>query len=723
MLTLLAYRTTWKPVELYEFEPVNLNYSFTDITKVNSPTSNYSQTFRVPLTKTNEDVFGPYDLSQVPSYDLKAKIPARLMEGGVAIMTGFIQVKGWYVQKGRFVDVELAFFGEQADLAKSIGEDLLSDLDWSSFDHSLTYTAVTNSWAGTLLSGQIRYGIVDKWRNWTSTTSPATTKLYPADCTPFIRIKSVLDKIFTTAGFTYESTHFSNLETTLYMMLHSGGKFNKFTTNFDFKFWVGRTTDLTITAPTTFTDVSYEENGNFYDTGADFVSPTWTVPLEGVYQLDFYFNFTLATAGATATFRLTNGTTHYTIASGLTSPTNTWFSLQVTLASTSTWKVQVQTSAGNITLLRGAANGILGLGGTSWKVGYGGFLSSITLDTARNFPKMRQVDFLAGLQKCFNLVFIPDKINPKKIYIEPFNDYMATGDVKDWTGKIDMSMDLSITPTSDLQRKRYVWTHSAGEDFVSQAIQASERVYGQHEILDPGNDFATGDEKIESGFAPFFTSYIPGTGYNIHRLLSSDPEKPEIDEVKPRLAFYKGQLTLPFLLDNAGTGTSNNFPFFGQFATNTKEDADVADDSLMFGIELPLFEITANPYDTLYNKYWQLYANQLYSSDARLLTAHFRLSTLDISTFEWSDKIYLFNTYWRILEISGYDPTSEGTVQVKLLKVLGTMRDCTYLPATGRTGKIEFTTSTGSGIFTVNRTCCERYGFVYDAATAYCYQP
>ena len=88
MLTLLAYRTTWKPIELYEFEPVNLNYSFTDITKVNSPTSNYSQTFRVPLTKTNEDVFGPYDLSQVPSYDLKAKIPARLMEGGVAIMTG-----------------------------------------------------------------------------------------------------------------------------------------------------------------------------------------------------------------------------------------------------------------------------------------------------------------------------------------------------------------------------------------------------------------------------------------------------------------------------------------------------------------------------------------------------------------------------------------------------------------------------------------------------------
>jgi hypothetical protein len=194
-------------------------------------------------------------------------------------------------------------------------------------------------------------------------------------------------------------------------------------------------------------------------------------------------------------------------------------------------------------------------------------------------------------------------------------------------------------------------------------------------------------------------------------------------EVKPRLAYWNGQLDVNTLIDNAGAPATVDLPFFSQFNTNNTQDADVNTYSLMFGIELPFFAITANPYYTLYNQYWQQYANQLYSSDARLLTAYFKLSTLDISTFEWSDKIYLFNSYWRILEISAYDPTSEGTVQVKLLKILGTMRDCTYLPATGRTGRIEFTTSTGSGIFTVNRTCCERYGFVYDAATAYCYQP
>ena len=164
-------------------------------------------------------------------------------------------------------------------------------------------------------------------------------------------------------------------------------------------------------------------------------------------------------------------------------------------------------------------------------------------------------------------------------------------------------------------------------------------------------------------------------------------------------------------------------PYLGQFNTNNTEDADVAEDSLMFGIELPFFRITANPYDTLYNKYWQQYANQLYSSDARILTASFRLTTAEISTFEFSDKIYLFNTYWRVLEITGFDPTVDGVCKVQLLKILGTMRDCTYLPATGRTGRIEFTTASGSGIFTVNRECCEKYGFVYVAGTANCFQP
>lgn len=727
MLTILAYRTTWKELEIYEFEPVNLTYAFTDITQVNKPTSGYSQTFRVPLTPKNEDVFGPYTLAQVPAYDLKEKIPVRLMDGGVLIMQGYIQVKGWYITGGQFVDVEVAFFGETADLAKSVGEGLLSDLNLSAFNHSVSYSNVTGSWSGSLLSGDVRYGLVDRWRNWDGTTNPNNTKLQPSDLTPFIRVEEVVKEIFDAAGYEYSSTWLAG-QSELYLMLHAGGKYLRFSDDLDsMKFWVGRTSDLTLTAPTSYTDVNLQEANPYYDLGADFATPTWTVPISGIYFMSFYYKFSLATSGATLDMRLTNGTTHYTITSNNNGSSGGGVtSFSVNLTSGSTWKIQARTSAGNVTFFsnNGFTGTTVGLGGTSWHI-QNVLPNSATLDTARNMPKMRQIDFLMGLQKCFNLVFIPDRVNPKKIYIEPFNDYMATGDKKDWTNKIDLGMDITVTPTSDLQKKRYVWTHSEGEDLVNVTFQNStSRVYGQHEILDPANDFATGEEIITSGFAPFVTSLVPDTALNILRLISAEAQDDaSLPEVKARLAYWNGQLGTSILVDNSGTAVAHDLPFFGQFDTNNTQDADVTTDSLMFGIELPFFDITANPYDTLYNKYWQLYANQLYSSDARILTATFRLEPYDLSTFEWSDKIYLFDTYWRVLEISGYDPTTEGTVTVKLLKILGTIRDCTYLPATGRTGRIEFTTSTGSSIFTVNRTCCERYGFIYDVTTAYCYQP
>lgn len=716
----MALRGTWIELDLYQFEPVNLNYKFTDLEQLNAPASSYSQTFRLPLTKTNEAVFGPFDLSQVPSFDLKTRTQARIMKGGVPLITGYLQVKSWYLQKGQFVDLEVAFFGEAADLSRTIGDATLDNLNFTTENHTVNFTNVTNSWAGTLQSGAFRYGLVDRVKNWNGTTNPGSGALQPTDMTPFIRVKTVLDKIFSTAGFTYSSTFFT-AQTDLYLMLHNGGPSLKFVEDSaSAKFWVGRTTDLSLTAPTAWTDVTLQEVSPFFDYGSDYAAPTWTVPFSGTYKHQFYFRYSTSGPGPTVSFRLSNGTTHYTLA---TSGTD-FFTRQATLkeyfTGGSTWKLQVQVSAGNLTLNAGA--GTLGVGGTSWTITEAGAAIN-TLDVSRNFPDMRQMDFLAGLQKCFNLVFIPDRYDPKKIYIEPFTDYMAAGDVKDWTNLIDLSQDVQVNTTADRQKRTYIWTHSEGEDFLNAAVQASGRVYGRHRILDPGNAFAAGEQKIESGFAPFVTSYVPGTAYNIARILSDDGEQPDIAELKPRLAYWNGQLAQPFLIDNAGTPSSQNMPFFGQFNTNNTEDADVAEDSLMFGIELPFFRITANPYDTLYNKYWQQYANQLYSSDARILTASFRLTTAEISTFEFSDKIYLFNTYWRVLEITGFDPTVDGVCKVQLLKILGTMRDCTYLPATGRTGRIEFTTASGSGIFTVNRECCEKYGFVYVAGTANCFQP
>jgi hypothetical protein len=351
--------------------------------------------------------------------------------------------------------------------------------------------------------------------------------------------------------------------------------------------------------------------------------------------------------------------------------------------------------------------------------------SGQTVDVEANMPQMKQIDFVSGLQKMFNLVFIPDRNNPKKLYIEPFNDYLAAGTKKDWTNKIDLSKDLTIEPTTDLQSRRYEWTHSNGKDLVNDLVfKNASRVYGRYRVDDPENDFASGTKEIKSPFAPHVASYIPGTQYAVHRLLvDTDQDDKRIKDPLPRLAYWNGQNngTIYYYNDaNSAVTTLTRYPAFSQYSDLY---ASVTDDDLGFGTERPFHLVEANPVNTLYFKYWTPFVNQLYSSDARKLTAFFRLTRADIATFEFSDKIYLKDTYWRILSIS-YDATSEDLVKVELLKVLSEVRDCSFIPngIDKANGRISFENASGSTVYQTSRVCCEKYGYRYDNSTSYCYQ-
>ena len=141
----------------------------------------------------------------------------------------------------------------------------------------------------------------------------------------------------------------------------------------------------------------------------------------------------------------------------------------------------------------------------------------------------------------------------------------------------------------------------------------------------------------------------------------------------------------------------------------------VTDEDLSFGVERPFHRVQANPVNTLYYKYWMPWVNELYSSDARIVTAYFRLTASEIATFKFSDKIFIKDTYFRILSLSNYDPTTENIVQVRLVKILGAIRDCYYIPVSSdKNGQISFSTPTGSTVTSATRECCERYGYVFD---------
>ena len=218
-------------IELYENEPVNLSYQFSNLQDINSSSSNFSQTFRVPLTKKNQDYFGPVnEFGLIPDWDPKTKVDAELSYNTIPVMRGHVQVKAIYVQKGKYADVELVFFGETANLSHDIGDAMLTDLDLSSYDHTLNATNIAASWAGTLSSGAIRYGLPDKGQNWTSDSIWTTDNpLEHGDFTPYFRVPKLLEEILTTAGYTMESDFFDGATgfeeiTDLYLLMNRGNR-------------------------------------------------------------------------------------------------------------------------------------------------------------------------------------------------------------------------------------------------------------------------------------------------------------------------------------------------------------------------------------------------------------------------------------------------------------------------------------------------------------------
>ena len=183
-----------KDVELYENAPVNLKFQFSDVEKINNPLASYSQSFRVPLTQNNVDIFGHLDqVTEVGGLDLRVRLSAQLLSDTYPIMDGFVQVKSVYLTKEIYPEVELVFFSGAVDFKSELEGLFLSDLNLSSYDHDLTYANVALGWAE--ITDDYRYGIVDTGQNWTAETfGTEDNPILLPQLTLFMSAKVLLEK-------------------------------------------------------------------------------------------------------------------------------------------------------------------------------------------------------------------------------------------------------------------------------------------------------------------------------------------------------------------------------------------------------------------------------------------------------------------------------------------------------------------------------------------------
>jgi len=702
-------------LDLYQDEAVNLTIQFSDLEGINSPVGSFSQTFRVPGTQKNMDVFGPINTSDPGGVNLKTKKAAELFSGSVSILRGFVQVKAVYLQKQHYADIELVFFAGAVDLRAELAGKMLTDLNLTSYDHTLTYGNVTGSWVGVGIAPEIRYGLIDKGFNWSFPDNPpwsSTDGLEQGELTPFIQAKAIFDAIMDDAGYTYDSDFFDTTGAgnfdRIYLPAYNGSQspltddaeLGQARAALDVDY---TSSSLNVLGLTDDATNGVDEGDNWHNT-----FHRYTAPYTGLFTVEITYSYLRHSSGPTNIYVYRNASEEFQLDTTETIGYNRTQTLVMLLVSGDTVDLRGEADGATAVIY---GNDVVGTGiRTDITVTPSPPMSGQTVRMARNMPEMSQIDFVVGLQRMFNLVFVPDKNRKNHLLIEPYVDYIDAGNEKSWNDLIDYDHDITLKPTTDLQKERYSWTYSPGLDFVSDNIQKSlDRTYGAYRVLDADNDFATGQKSVQTQFGQYMTSVIPGSSFPIHRSIKADGSI--IENPLPMLAYWHGTSTNygEWYLRNdshATTGLSSLFPSFSNYSTDF---ASVTDKDLNYGMESPFFPVQVNPANTLYFEYWAQYVAELYSEEARIMTLHLKLDRVELADFEFSDKIWMRGARWRVLRMT-YDAAVEGLVRVECLKVLSDVAVCEDTP-TGFNVKDNVVTFNNSFTDYGSETCCELYGY------------
>jgi hypothetical protein len=128
------------------------------------------------------------------------------------------------------------------------------------------------------------------------------------------------------------------------------------------------------------------------------------------------------------------------------------------------------------------------------------------------------------------------------------------------------------------------------------------------------------------------------------------------------------------------------------------------------------------PLHTLFDRYWRQYISELYDSEQKIMEAYFKLSVTDVFGLKFNDKIWVKDSWWRVIELTDYIVADEQVTKCKLIRLLDIGALCEFTPSTINvsTGAIEFLDYDGDTSYG-SQECCEYYGYTWSTTKGRCY--
>ena len=551
-------------LDLFDDEEIMISDNVTGLFDLGVLPADFTRQITVPGTKKNNAFFEHvYDISIDSPYlfATNEKVPCYFDFGSFYLADGYMQLNKVNVIANKFIDsYEISIYGGLSSFARDINRYFLTDLtaSLSQFNHTASFNNISASWDGNLFSGSIVYPFAEYGQQIRFTPEESLFgidsnegALCVQDFKPSIRIKEVWDAIFETYGYTYSGSFWQEpwLDN-VYMICNNKLRYPVFN-NIDLETYGlfriapvsgSGQTNVTMSAATELQFPWYNIQSNPQENISSNLVYTLDVPsrLRGELGLNFELKSTGVSNSVPAFYlHVRDAVTNTLVSTTVLANFNQYMEqiFRYNTPQTKTQQFQLVTEFNTAQLPIGTykfyleyVNAytpalfqiILNPGNTLSntyleikKVNQGG--DNLVMDIAANMPfgttGIKQVDFITGIQKKFNLVIYPNKVKPREFIVEEFNKWYTQGEIKDFNKYINLDKKIEFIPANNLAVNKLNFGDTLDGDYVSQQFsKEANREYGKTYFVDTENFFSQGTFEVKTTFASSPLVYLTGTG-------------------------------------------------------------------------------------------------------------------------------------------------------------------------------------------------------------------
>lgn len=651
-------------IELFNDEQIQVTSSIQNVQDISKTFTDFSQGFTVPASDVNNAFFEHWYNSDIDfTTDNNLRKDAYIEINLSTFRKGKVQLDGATLTNGKPSSYKLTFYGEGVTLKDTFGEDLLSDLDYTSYAHDFTSAEVLARIEDANNTYDVKYPLITSNRIWQYQAVPPNAPL------PNWLVNTLTQNdIHTTSG--------AINKTELFPVFRVAKIFEEIQNKYSIKFQGAflqdeRFTDLFLWYKGKDVLVQYSLA---QELSADTITPTFTnydltntytsatntiqvQELAGVITHRLIYEVTATTTSANYSIDIYQNGNLYNTIQDFGTGIYTLDTINQTSGLDVTYTFNIRTDGANVidSELRYEVDYITaGSVNTDYlTVVYDPLTLNLMIDLAANAPVMKIADFFAGILKVFNMTVY--SITDGEYWVEPLDDWYSKGAVVDVSEYVDVN---TIEHARMPLYKKISFKYQDSECFLNKNFsQTFSRSYGDTTYQ---YNYDGGEFTVEVPFENLLQQKFNGTqvlqvGYSLNSEYTPYIPKPVL------LYQYRNQeCDFKWANDGGGHSTVVDYTPFGQdlLYNNTDFTLNFAPETSTI-LDYPV-------QNTLFANYYFSYLYNLYNLKQRLISVKAKLPVSLLTGLQLNDRLVIRDRRYIINEMKTNLTTGDADLQLIL---------------------------------------------------------